>query len=148
MRGPDVSDGCFRGRVPRLTDGWLRTGDLGVLYEGEVFVLGRLKDVVIVNGANHRPAGIEDTVRTAIGETAPHGAQRLVVAVELTSPGNVGLEPSVRQTIADHNGIRVHDVLPAWLRTHLAEFLDIPETGVDLAQYGVPLEHADVRDRS
>lgn len=123
VRGPNVCDGYFRGRLPCVRDGWLRTGDLGFLYEGEVFVLGRLKDVVIVNGANHAPADIEDTVQSALPEAVPHGVavfdatgpdggQRLVVAVEVTGVREPGLAPRVRQAVADHHGVRVHDVLP------------------------------------
>ncbi|MBN6039852.1 fatty acyl-AMP ligase [Amycolatopsis sp. 195334CR] len=42
--------------------GWLRTGDLGFVYEGQLFVLGRLDDMIIVDGRNHYPQDIELTV--------------------------------------------------------------------------------------
>ena len=42
-----------------LTDGWLDTGDLGFVREGELYVHGRAKDVVIVRGANHAPEEFE-----------------------------------------------------------------------------------------
>ncbi len=45
--------------------GWLRTGDLGVLHEGELHVTGRIKDLIIVDGRNHYPQDIEATVRDA-----------------------------------------------------------------------------------
>ncbi|WP_149261486.1 fatty acyl-AMP ligase [Actinomadura sp. K4S16] len=44
---------------------WLRTGDLGVLHGGELFVTGRIKDLVIVDGRNHYPQDIEVTVSGA-----------------------------------------------------------------------------------
>jgi acyl-CoA synthetase (AMP-forming)/AMP-acid ligase II len=45
--------------------GWLRTGDLGVLVEEELFVTGRLKDLIIVDGVNHYPQDVEYTVERA-----------------------------------------------------------------------------------
>ncbi|MEO3824653.1 fatty acyl-AMP ligase [Actinomadura sp. B10D3] len=44
---------------------WLRTGDLGVLHGGELFVTGRIKDLIIVDGRNHYPQDIEVTVSGA-----------------------------------------------------------------------------------
>ena len=42
---------------------WLRTGDLGVFSDGELFIIGRIKDLLIVYGRNHSPDDIEATVR-------------------------------------------------------------------------------------
>ena len=42
-----------------LVEGWLRTGDRGFLYRGELFLCGRFKDLVIINGRNHDPTQIE-----------------------------------------------------------------------------------------
>jgi acyl-CoA synthetase (AMP-forming)/AMP-acid ligase II len=73
----DESDMTFRNKVQtRLTHGshaegaaesalWLRTGDLGVYIDGELFVTGRVKDLVIVDGRNHYPQDIEATVSEA-----------------------------------------------------------------------------------
>ncbi|MGI5207819.1 fatty acyl-AMP ligase [Spirillospora sp. CA-108201] len=51
------------GDLPRSP--WLRTGDLGVVHGGELFVTGRIKDLVIVDGRNHYPQDIEYTVSGA-----------------------------------------------------------------------------------
>jgi acyl-CoA synthetase (AMP-forming)/AMP-acid ligase II len=72
---------------------YLRTGDLGFLRAGELYVTGRLKEMIIVNGRNHYPADIERTVEatsTALqpGCTAAFGVEmsgeeRVVVAAEV-----------------------------------------------------------------
>lgn len=46
--------------------GFLRTGDLGFLWEAELFICGRIKDLVIVRGRNHYPQDIERTVEGAV----------------------------------------------------------------------------------
>ena len=46
---------------------WLRTGDLGVISEGELFIIGRIKDLLIVDGRNHYPDDIEATVQEITG---------------------------------------------------------------------------------
>lgn len=46
--------------------GYLRTGDLGFLWEGELYICGRIKDLVIVRGRNHYPQDIERTAEAAV----------------------------------------------------------------------------------
>ena len=61
-RGPSVMQGYF-GRAEAtaevLQDGWLKTGDLGYLAEGELFVTGRVKDIIIQGGRNLYPQELE-----------------------------------------------------------------------------------------
>ncbi len=72
VRGPNVFDGYFRdpsSTAGVLTgDGWLRTGDVAVLGDdGDVFVVDRRKDLVIVSGFNVYPGEVEDVVRAVPG---------------------------------------------------------------------------------
>ncbi|MFD4029429.1 fatty acyl-AMP ligase [Streptomyces sp. NPDC058637] len=46
--------------------GWLRTGDLGALHDGRLLVTGRLKDLIVVDGRNHYPQDIEESVQSAV----------------------------------------------------------------------------------
>jgi long-chain fatty acid adenylase/transferase FadD26 len=46
---------------------WLRTGDLGVMSDGELFIMGRIKDLLIVDGRNHYPDDIEATIQEITG---------------------------------------------------------------------------------
>ena len=48
-------------------DGYLRTGDMGFIHEGELFVCGRIKDMIIVRGQNYYPQDIEEVVEKASG---------------------------------------------------------------------------------
>lgn len=72
--GPQVCDGYW-GR-PELSadlfrDDGLRTGDLGALWQGELYVTGRRKDLLIVRGRNHYPQDIEQTMDAADPELRP-----------------------------------------------------------------------------
>jgi acyl-CoA synthetase (AMP-forming)/AMP-acid ligase II len=72
---------------------FLRTGDLGFLVRGELFVTGRLKDLLIINGTNYYPQDIERTVEHSSDSIRPHscaafsvklaGEERLVVVAEV-----------------------------------------------------------------
>ena len=75
VRGPSVaagywrrseeSAGTFNAEVEGHGAGFLRTGDLGFVYEGDLFVTGRQKDVIILRGRNHYPQDIEQTAEAA-----------------------------------------------------------------------------------
>ncbi|MEE1937974.1 fatty acyl-AMP ligase [Streptomyces sp. TRM 70361] len=58
---------------------YLRTGDLGFLHEGELFVTGRLKDMIIIRGHNHYPQDIEDSVRGCHPAVRPGGVAAFAV---------------------------------------------------------------------
>ena len=63
---PDSTQAIFQAYLKDTGDGpYLRTGDLGFLENGELFVTGRLKDLIIVHGLNHYPQDIEATVQHA-----------------------------------------------------------------------------------
>jgi fatty-acyl-CoA synthase len=71
VRGPSLMTGYFD--APEETarvlavDGWLDTGDLGYLLDGQIVVTGRAKDLIIVNGRNLWPQDLEWTLETEIG---------------------------------------------------------------------------------
>jgi fatty-acyl-CoA synthase len=60
FRDPAATDACLQG-------GWLDTGDMGYLSDGYIFVVGRAKDMIIINGKNHWPQDIEWAVEQIAG---------------------------------------------------------------------------------
>jgi acyl-CoA synthetase (AMP-forming)/AMP-acid ligase II len=153
VRGPSIAPGywnrqdetaaAFGGRIAGTGEGpFLRTGDLGFVHVGELFVTGRLKHLIIIDGRNHYPHDIERTteachpgIRTS-GAAAftidDKGLEQLVVAVEVdrqfarrgpdrpmgSDQDRAPAEPivkAVRLAVAREHDVRIHDVvvLPA-----------------------------------
>lgn len=124
VRGESLADGYF-GDPDRSAqtwrDGWLHSGDTGFLYEGQLYVTGRIKDLIVVNGRNHQPQDIEWVAGQVPGV-------RVGNVVALPVPGDdtegvrVVLEASqdavaedlarqVRQAVSRRLGLVVHDVV-------------------------------------
>jgi acyl-CoA synthetase (AMP-forming)/AMP-acid ligase II len=90
---PELSAQTFAARLSDTGQGpFLRTGDLGFIKDGELFITGRLKDLIIIGGRNHYPQDIELAVEQCHPALRPGGAaafsveaegeERLVVAAE------------------------------------------------------------------
>ncbi|OWK30810.1 fatty acyl-AMP ligase [Sphingomonas mucosissima] len=75
FRDPEATDACMK-------DGWLDTGDMGYLSDGYIYIVGRAKDMIIVNGRNHWPQDIEWAV-----EQLPGFKQGDIAAFAITTPG-------------------------------------------------------------
>ena len=96
---PEETERTFGGKIvalsPNTPEGpWLRTGDLGFISNDEMFIVGRIKDLLIVYGRNHYPEDIEATVQeitggrvAAISVTADH-VEKLVTIIELKKRGD------------------------------------------------------------
>ncbi len=129
---PDETELTFRASLVNPSAGtpegpWLRTGDLGVISDGELFIMGRIKDLLIIYGRNHYPDDIEATVReitdgrvAAISVPGDHG-EKLAVVAELL-PSSISLDEVVEEveavergvisTVSAAHGIRVEDFVP------------------------------------
>ncbi|MFC8246581.1 fatty acyl-AMP ligase [Streptomyces chartreusis] len=79
---PEQSDATFRAvlQADGPSPGWLRTGDLGMWHDKQLYITGRLKDLVIIDGTNHYPHDIEETVQNAHGAVRPHHVAAFAVA--------------------------------------------------------------------
>jgi len=129
-RGPSVMAGYF-GRpevtAEAIADGWLDTGDLGFVADGELYVCGREKDLVIIRGANHVAHEFEECLDGLEGVRAgcsvalgfvPDGedGEELLLLAERErdanrNDGDAGTAELIRQAILEHTGIRPHTVL-------------------------------------
>jgi len=121
VRGPAVMS-AYLGRTPEESgiteDGWLRTGDLGYLSEGRLFVTGRVKEMIIIRGEKYYPQDVEAVVsrlpglykRKAIAftdDSVPHG--RMVVLAEIEDPPPAPCEDiagAIREAVAGEVGVR------------------------------------------
>lgn len=121
---PEDTETTFMARLADTGEGpFLRTGDLGFVKNGFVFVTGRIKDMIIVDGLNHYPQDIERTMELCHEAVRPGccaafsvdegGLEKLVVVAEaLLPPGNDGKEviAAVRKAVAETHELRVSQV--------------------------------------
>jgi acyl-CoA synthetase (AMP-forming)/AMP-acid ligase II len=130
-RKPEESARTFGARIADPSQDtpdapWLRTGDSGFFSDGELFVIGRIKDLLIVYGRNHSPDDIEATVRdVTAGRCAAiavpdKGIEKLVVIVELRKRGETdengadrlrGVKRDVTSVVSDSHGLSVADLV-------------------------------------
>jgi fatty-acyl-CoA synthase len=125
LAGPSVTPGYYKDEAltaNSIRGGWLHTGDLGYLSNSELFVCGRMKDVIIVNGRKHHAQDLEWSIDDLAGirrgrvvafGTAERGRpERAVIVVEPsgTVPADV-LTDAIRRRIVDLCGLLIHDVV-------------------------------------
>ncbi|MGO9383999.1 MAG: AMP-binding protein [Mycobacterium sp.] len=95
---PEDSERTFGAKIVSPSDGtpegpWLRTGDSGFFSDGELFIMGRIKDLLIVYGRNHSPDDIEATIQEitpgrCVAIAVPErGSEKLVAIIELKKRG-------------------------------------------------------------
>lgn len=115
--GPSVSPGYF-GAPPNGRS--LRTGDLGYLADGELFVVDRLKDLVLVAGRSYAPTDIERAVETipevlhgrAVAFSVPaSGTEALVLVVEVRAPAREDLNDDIRHRVLDEIGLAAEEIV-------------------------------------
>ena len=130
-RNPELSERTFGAKLVDPSPGtpqeqWLRTGDLGVMSQGELFIVGRIKDMLIVDGRNHYPDDIEATVQEITGgrvaaiSIPDERTERLVAIVELKKRGGSDEEAlhrlrtvkrEVASAIKKSHSVRVADLV-------------------------------------
>jgi len=129
IRGPNVTRGYFGD--PEATaqaigaDGWVDTGDLGFMHEGSLYIAGRSKEIIFVNGQNYYPYDLEN-----IAQRAPGLDLNKLVAAGVARAGSKGEElvvfvlhrgsmqeflptaAAVSRLINEHTGLEVAQVIP------------------------------------
>jgi myxalamid-type polyketide synthase MxaE and MxaD len=139
VQGPSVARGywnreeettrTFRATLDGTSDGpFLRTGDLGFLHDGQLYVTGRAKDVVIVDGVKHHPVDIERTAEAAAGAASRSvrrggcaafgvdrdGRDELIVMIEVSGTTELDSSPifsAIRSAVATNHGIATGSIL-------------------------------------
>ncbi len=126
-QSPDATDKTFCCHIAGSNNGAvLRTGDLGFLQDGELFVTGRIKDMIIIRGRNHYPQDIESTVggaHPALREDCGAcfsvdvgGEESLVIVqeVERTAIRNLDVDAvttAIRKSVAKEHELHPHSIV-------------------------------------
>ncbi|MGQ0809754.1 MAG: amino acid adenylation domain-containing protein [Nitrospiraceae bacterium] len=123
---PEETRRTFEASLSGVEEGpFLRTGDLGFLHEGQLFVTGRLKDLIIIRGRNHYPQDIESTaarshptLREAPGAAFSvdvEGEERLVVVQEVERrermTDSASVIGAIRSAISEYHDLQVYAVV-------------------------------------
>ena len=130
-RNPELSARTFGGQLADPSEDtpagpWLRTGDLGVIFDDELYIIGRIKDLLIVDGRNHYPDDIEVTIsaitagRVAAVSIDDEASEKLVAIAEIKPPGGSpedaaekirDLKRRVAAAVRNTHGVRVADLV-------------------------------------
>ena len=106
-------------------DYWMATGDLAVIVDGELYITGRLKDLIVIAGRNHYPQDIEGTVQAASAQVRPDSvaafsveggdSESLVLLVERADDaqpaGDAEATEAIRTAVTSHHGITPDDIV-------------------------------------
>ncbi|MCG0283803.1 AMP-binding protein [Streptomyces sp. PSAA01] len=128
VRGPAVTSGYYGApeATARAFDGdWFRTGDIGFRHDGDLFVTGRVKDMVIVRGQNYFPDDIEAIAREVPGIYR----QRCVAFSDVTEDGR-----EVVQVVAEADPRNAQDGLAAEISARVVREMDFSDVRVQLVK--------------
>jgi acyl-CoA synthetase (AMP-forming)/AMP-acid ligase II len=135
LRSASVADGYYNRPAETIerfnafsADGvgpYLRTGDLGLLHEGELYVTGRRKDLLIVNGRNLYPQDIEEFMQGV--HPAVAGSRGVAIAVDVNDVERLVLIQAVKPEVL---GDTSYGELAAAVKSTVARGFEIPAPGV------------------
>jgi acyl-CoA synthetase (AMP-forming)/AMP-acid ligase II/acyl carrier protein len=129
IRGENVTRGYFENpeanALALTAEGWVRTGDLGVVYDGELYITGRAKEIIFVNGQNYYPHDLESIAQRAEGlelgkvvaaGAKPRGVQIEQLVVFVLHRGDMKdflpTATQVSRLINENTGLEVAEVIP------------------------------------
>jgi fatty-acyl-CoA synthase len=123
FRGPSVTPGYFQNpdaSSELLKGGWLHTGDLGFVLKGDLYISGRQKDLVIINGRNYPPQAIEWVVEEVTGirkgsvvafSVDGDSTEKLIIIAESVMPDNAELARAISEQVRSAFGLTVSQVV-------------------------------------
>lgn len=115
---------------------FMRTGDLGFLRDGQLFVTGRIKDLIIIDGSNHYPQDIEWTAEQAHEAIRPHGVAAFSVPVEDSEKLVLVVEVD-RRSLRDLEGVTLADIEKT-VRSVVSSFHDLRIYDLKLTYQRIP----------
>jgi acyl-CoA synthetase (AMP-forming)/AMP-acid ligase II len=115
---PELTEAVFRARRHDGEGPYLRTGDLGYQLNGQLYLTGRLKDLLIIRGVNHHPEDLEHSAVQAAPEILPQGVAAISVereggevlvllAESRKSSEAASIESAVRAALAEVHGLQL-----------------------------------------
>lgn len=122
FEGPSVADGYFENEEATaevFSKGKLRTQDLGFMLKGRLFVCGRKKDLIIINGRNYYPEALEESLNKTSGiresatvcfSVAAENSEQLVVVSEHPNTDNLELVQNITHDLNQLYGLKIHDI--------------------------------------
>jgi acyl-CoA synthetase (AMP-forming)/AMP-acid ligase II len=128
---PEQTKYTFKANIAAPSSGtpegpWLRTGDLGFMFDGELFIVGRIKDLLIIRGRNHYPDDIEATIaeitggRSAAIAVERDRTEQLVAIVEVSNreePEDVKMDKlrtvkrQITSALSEEHGLNAADLV-------------------------------------
>jgi acyl-CoA synthetase (AMP-forming)/AMP-acid ligase II len=130
FRRPDATAETFGHTLPGVPGAFMRTGDLAAWLDGQLYVTGRLKEMIIVRGRNLYPQDIEAAAR-AVSPAVGIGA-----AFELQGhPSAIGVVAEIDAEALAESGDQL-DVLAERVRTELVQRISVPSVAVGLVPPG------------
>ena len=129
IRGGNVTAGYFEAPETNAAsftpDGWLRTGDLGVIHAGELYITGRHKEILFVNGQNYYPHDLEaltfdlpglELGKVVVAGVRPPGADTDTLVVFVLHRGEIApfapTAHAIARRIGEHAGLEIGAVVP------------------------------------
>jgi acyl-CoA synthetase (AMP-forming)/AMP-acid ligase II len=122
---PEETAEIFGAKLPGDSRPWLATGDLGFTLDGELFITGRLKDLIIIRGSNHHPHAIENTVQRCNPAFADargtafsieiDSTERLVIVQEVARAARIDFNApaaiaDIREAVSAEHGVQAHAI--------------------------------------
>ncbi len=129
----EETERTFRAQITSGRRSYLRTGDLGFIHEDELFISGRLKDLIIIRGRNYHPQDIEGALDDSVAGLCPGCA--VAFSVTIAGEERLVIAAEVRREIVRKGA--AHEALFSAIRAAVAEACELEVFAIALLMAGV-----------